>query len=56
MRINLYGEYNADGHKVYNPSAFPWERNQLHSAFEMKSANGSFGIKVEVHGGRNYPY
>ena len=56
MRINLYGEYNADGHKVYNPSALPWERNQFHGAFEMKSANGSFGIKVEVHGGRNYPY
>lgn len=56
MRINLYGEYDADGYKVYNPSALPWERNNFNAAFEMKSANGNFGIKVEVHGGRNNPY
>lgn len=56
MRINMYGEYNADGYKVYNPSALPWERNNFNAAFEMKSANGNFGIKVEVHGGRNNPY
>lgn len=56
MRINLYGEYDADGRKVYNPSAMPWERNNFNAAFEMKSANGNFGIKVEVHGGRNNPY
>lgn len=56
MRINLYGEYDADGRKVYNPSALPWERNNFNAAFEMKSANGNFGIKVEVHGGRNNPY
>lgn len=55
MRINLYGEYNADGYRVYNPSALPWERNNFNAAFEMKSANGNFGIKVEVHGGRNNP-
>ena len=56
MKINLYGEYNADGYKVYNPSALPWQRNNFNAAFEMKSANGNFGIKVEVHGGRNNPY
>ena len=56
MRINLYGEYNSDGYKVYNPSALPWQRNNFNAAFEMKSANGNFGIKVEVHGGRNNPY
>ena len=56
MRINLYGEYDADGNKVYNPSAMPWQRNNFNAAFEMKSANGNFGIKVEVHGGRNNPY
>lgn len=55
-RINMYGEYNADGYRVYNPSAMPWERNNFNAAFEFKSANGSFGIKVEVHGGRNNPY
>ena len=56
MKINLYGEYDADGYKVYNPSALPWQRNNFNAAFEMKSANGNFGIKVEVHGGRNNPY
>ena len=56
MRINLYGEYDADGNKVYNPAAMPWQRNNFNAAFEMKSANGNFGIKVEVHGGRNNPY
>lgn len=55
MRINLYGEYDADGRKVYNPSAMPWQKNNFNAAFEMKSANGNFGIKVEVHGGRNNP-
>ena len=56
MRINLYGEYDANGNKVYNPSALPWQRNNFNAAFEMKSANGNFGIKLEVHGGRNNPY
>lgn len=56
VRINTYGEYDADGNKVYNPSAMPWERNNFNAAFEVKSPNGKFGIKVEVHGGRNYPY
>ena len=49
-------EYDADGNKVYNPSALPWQRNNFNAAFEMRSANGNFGIKVEVHGGRNNPY
>lgn len=56
VHINLYGDYNADGHKVYNPSALPWERNNFNAAFEMKSSSGNFGIKVEVHGGRNNLY
>ena len=56
MRINLYGEYDADGYKVYNPSALPWQRNNFNAAFEMKSSNGNFGIKVELHGGRNNPF
>ncbi|MGL4518554.1 MAG: hypothetical protein ACRCUJ_02300 [Phocaeicola sp.] len=56
MRINSYGEYNADGHKVVNPAALPWERNNFNAAFEMKSANGNFGFKVEVQRGRNTPY
>lgn len=56
IRINTYGQYNADGYKVYNPSALPWQRNNFNAAFEVKSANGNFGIKVEVQGGRNNPY
>ena len=39
-------EYDADGRKVYNPSAMPWERNNFNAAFEMKSANGNFGIFI----------
>lgn len=56
IRINTYGEYDADGNKVYNPSALPWQKNNFNAAFEVKSPNGKFGIKVEVHGGRNYAY
>jgi hypothetical protein len=52
-RINLYGEYDADGNKVHNPSALPWEKKDFNAAFEFKSANGNFGVKLEVHGGRN---
>lgn len=52
-RINLYGEYDADGRKVHNPSAMPWQKKDFNAAFEFKSANGNFGVKLEVHGGRN---
>lgn len=56
MRLNTYGEYNKDGWKVPNPSALPWERNNFKGAFELKSANGSFGIRIEVQHGKNGPY
>lgn len=56
MRINTYGEYDKDGWKVPNRSALPWERNNFKGAFEMKSANGAFGIRIEVQQGRNAPY
>lgn len=56
MRINTYGEYNKDGWKVPNPSALPWERNNFKGAFELKSANGSFGIRIEVQQGKTSPY
>lgn len=56
MRINTYGEYDKDGWKVPNPSALPWEKNNFRGAFELKSANGSFGIRIEVQQGRNVPY
>lgn len=56
MRMNVYGDYNADGWKVPNRSAMPWEKNNFRGAFELKSANGSFGIRIEVQQGRNFPY
>lgn len=48
MRINTYGQYNKEGRKVHNPSALPWERNDFKGAFELKSANGTFGVRIEV--------
>lgn len=56
LRITTYGEYDADGNKVRNPAALPWERNNFNGAFEMKSENGNFGIRIEVQRGRNNPY
>ena len=47
-KITTYGEYDADGNKVRNPSALPWEKNNFNGAFEMKSENGNFGIRIEV--------
>ena len=55
MRIHTYGEYNKDGWKVPNPSALPWERNRFKGAFELKSANGAFGVRVEVQQGGRMP-
>lgn len=54
IRINTYGEYDSNGYKRVNPTAMPWQRNNFNAAFEMKSANGKFGIKVEVNAGRGY--
>ena len=56
MRINTYGDYDKDGWRVPNRSAMPWERNNFRGAFELKSANGKFGIRIEVQQGRNAPY
>lgn len=56
LRITTYGEYDADGYKVRNPGALPWERNNFNGAFEMKSENGNFGIRIEVQRGRTTPY
>ena len=45
-----------NGWKVPNPSALPWEKNNFKGAFELKSANGAFGIRIEVQQGRHVPY
>lgn len=56
MHINTYGDYNEKGWRVPNRSAMPWEKNNFRGAFELKSANGSFGIRIEVQQGRNGLY
>lgn len=56
MRINTYGEYDKDGWKVHNHSALPWEKNNFKGAFEMKSSNGAFGIRIEVQQGNRTPF
>ena len=56
MKFSTYGEYDADGNKVNNPHKLPWEKNNFNAAFELKSANGKFGIRLEVKQGRNYLY
>ena len=52
LRINTYGEYDANGYKRTNPSAMPWQRRNFNAAFEVKSPDGKFGIKLEVSAGR----
>ena len=56
MRINTYGEYDKDGWKVPNHSALPWEKNNFKGAFERKSSNGAFGIRIEVQQGNRTPF
>lgn len=56
MRINTYGDYDKDGWRVPNRSAMPWEKNNFRGAFELKSANGNFGIRIEVQQGRHGLY
>lgn len=56
MRINTYGEYDKYGWKVPNHSALPWEKNNFKGAFEMKSSNGAFGIRIEVQQGNRTPF
>lgn len=56
MRINTYGDYDEKGWRVPNRSAMPWEKNNFRGAFELKSANGAFGIRIEVQQGRSGLY
>lgn len=56
MSIRTYGQYNKDGWRMHNPSALPWERNNFKGAFELKSANGAFGIRIEVQQGTRQPF
>ena len=56
MRFTTYGEYDADGRKVRNPQAMPWQKQNFNAGFELKSEDGKFGIGIEVHRGRNNPF
>ena len=51
ISINTMGEYDSYGYKRYNPSALPWQKNNFNGAFEVKSKNGNFGVRVEVNRG-----
>lgn len=55
-RVNTYGEYDKDGWRVPNPSALPWQKNNFKGAFELKSQDGKFGIRIEVQRGRENPF
>lgn len=55
-RLNTYGEYDKDGWRMPTPSALPWQKDNFKGAFELKSANGSFGIRVEVRKGHEWPF
>ena len=45
-----------NGWRVPNPSALPWQKNNFKGAFELKSQDGSFGIRIEVERGRENPF
>ena len=55
-KLSTYGQYNATGWRMPSVSAFPWQKNNFHGGFELKSSNNTFGIRVEIHQGRTYPY
>lgn len=54
-QLHTYGQYDKDGWRIPDPSALPWERNNFKGAFELKSSNGAFGIRIEVQQGRRGP-
>jgi hypothetical protein len=56
LRFNLYGGYSAEGRKLPNTSAYPWEKNDFRGGMELKM-NKNFGIRVEMQrrGNAMYP-
>lgn len=56
MQFNLYGQYGPDGRRLPQTSGLPWEKDQFKGAFELKSANGKFGIRVEMKTGHYDPF
>lgn len=57
IRLHTYGQYDADGYKVPNRSAMPWQRNNFVGGMELKTSNG-FGIRIDVRRGHDpgFPY
>ena len=53
IRLTTYGQYNADGYRMPTTGGMPWNRNAFKGGFELKSANGAFGIRVEVQQGKS---
>lgn len=49
LQLNLYGQYSADGKRMRNHSALPWEKNNFKGGMELKNKN--FGIRIEVERG-----
>lgn len=47
-RINLYGKYDANGKLLPGMNVLPWQKHDFKAAFEMKTANGHFGFRLEV--------
>lgn len=46
-RLTLYGQYNADGWRMPNRSALPWERNNFMGGMELKF-NNNFSVRIDV--------
>jgi hypothetical protein len=49
MKVNVYGKYGADGRLLPGMNVLPWQGHDFKGAFELRSASGSFGIKVEIN-------
>lgn len=48
MHLNMIGQYDANGRLMPGVHVMPWEKHDFKGAFELKSANGAFGIRIEV--------
>ena len=55
IRLNLSGQYNADGTKIRGNNLLPCDKNYFTGAMEMKF-NKNFGVRIEVQRGGNNPY
>mgnify|MGYP006913011549 CR=1 FL=1 len=57
MRINdIRLSTTRTGWESSQPFGIAWEKNNFKGAFEMKSANGAFGIRIEVQQGNRTPF